>query len=117
MRPPDPSRPVITLSGGNQQKVVVARWMEAHIRLLILEEPTIGVDVGSKAEVYRDLNDALHAGMGVLLISSDFEEVEKIAHRALVFSRGQVVASIPRQEMTVQHLTALAAGETEFLAA
>ncbi len=117
VRPPDPSRPVITLSGGNQQKVVVARWMEARIRVLILEEPTIGVDVGSKAEIYRDLNDALRAGIAVLLISSDFEEVEKIAHRALVFSRGQVVASVPRREITVGRLTALAAGEAEPAAA
>ena len=113
VRPPDPARPIITLSGGNQQKVVVARWMEARIRLLILEEPTIGVDVGSKAEIYRDLNEALQAGIAVLLISSDFEEVEKIAHRALVFSRGRVVASALRQEITVARLTALAAGETE----
>jgi ribose transport system ATP-binding protein len=117
VRPPDPFRPVITLSGGNQQKVVVARWMEAHIRLLILEEPTIGVDVGSKAEIYRDFGEALRAGMAVLLISSDFEEVEKIAHRALVFSRGKVVASVSRPEMTVARLTTLAAGEPEVLAA
>jgi len=110
VRPPDPSRPVITLSGGNQQKVVVARWMEARIRLLIMEEPTIGVDVGSKAEIYRDLNGALRGGMAVLLISSDFEEVEKIAHRALVFSRGAVVAEVARAEITVARLTELAAG-------
>ena len=117
VRPDDPSRPIVTLSGGNQQKVVVARWMEARIRLLILEEPTIGVDVGSKAEIYRDLHDALRGGMAILLISSDFEEVEKVAHRALVFSRGQVVASVPRQDITVARLTALAAGQAEFMAA
>ncbi len=110
VRPPDASRPIITLSGGNQQKVVVARWMEARIRLLILEEPTIGVDVGSKAEIYRDLNAALEGGLAVLLISSDFEEVEKIAHRALVFSRGTVVAEVPRAQITVARLTELAAG-------
>ena len=117
VRPNDPSRPIVTLSGGNQQKVVVARWMEARIRLLILEEPTIGVDVGSKAEIYRDLHDALRGGMAILLISSDFEEVEKVAHRALVFSRGQVVASVPRGEITVARLTALAAGHAELVAA
>ncbi len=110
VRPPDPSRPIITLSGGNQQKVVVARWMEARIRLLILEEPTIGVDVGSKAEIYRDLNAAVREGLAVLLISSDFEEVEKIAHRALVFSRGTVAAELPRAHITVARLTAHAAG-------
>ena len=110
VRPPDPSRPIITLSGGNQQKVVLARWMEARIRLLILEEPTIGVDVGSKAEIYRDLNAALRDGLAVLLISSDFEEVEKIAHRALVFSRGTVAAELPRTEIGVARLTECAAG-------
>ncbi len=117
VRPPDPARPIVTLSGGNQQKVVVARWMEARIRLLILEEPTIGVDVGSKAEIYRDLAEALARGMAVLLISSDFEEVEKVAHRALVFGRGQVVASVPRAAITAARLTSLAAGEAELAAA
>jgi ribose transport system ATP-binding protein len=110
VRPPDPIRPVATLSGGNQQKVVIARWMEVHARLLILEEPTIGVDVGSKAEIYRDLDIALAAGGGVLLISSDFEEVEKVCHRALVFSRGKLTAELDRANINVATLTALAAG-------
>ncbi len=110
VRPPDPSRPLATLSGGNQQKVVVARWMEARIRLLVLEEPTIGVDVGSKAEIYRDLNSALQDGLAVLLISSDFEEVEMIAHRALVFGRGLLMAALAREQITVARLTELAAG-------
>ena len=97
VRPPDPTRPIATLSGGNQQKVVVARWMEADARLLILEEPTIGVDIGSKAEIYRDLRIAEEAGRAVLLISSDFDEVEKICHRALVFSRGKVDRDRPQE--------------------
>ena len=113
VRPADPSRTIATLSGGNQQKVVVARWMESNARLLILEEPTIGVDVGSKAEIYRDLREAHARGRGVLLISSDFEEVEKTCHRALVFSRGKVVAEMARQEINVANLTALAAGAGE----
>jgi ribose transport system ATP-binding protein len=110
VRPPDPSPPVATLSGGNQQKVVVARWMESEVELLILEEPTIGVDVGSKAEIYRDLELAHKRGRGVLLISSDFEEVEKVCHRALVFNRGQVTAEILRPDISVARLTELAAG-------
>ena len=88
---------VATLSGGNQQKVVLARWMEAKVRLLVLEEPTIGVDVGSKAEIYHLLQQSLKEGLAVLLLSSDFEEVERVCHRALVFSRGQVVSEIPRR--------------------
>jgi ribose transport system ATP-binding protein len=105
-----PEQPVATLSGGNQQKVVVARWMEANVDLLILEEPTIGVDVGSKAEIYHLLKLSLQKGMAVLLISSDFEEVERICHRALVFSRGRVAAEIPRHDLTVAALTASASG-------
>jgi ribose transport system ATP-binding protein len=103
-------QPVATLSGGNQQKVVVARWMEAKVKLLILEEPTIGVDVGSKAEIYHLLQLSLAKGMAVLLISSDFEEVERICHRALVFSRGRVAAELSHVELTATALTASASG-------
>ena len=103
-------QPLATLSGGNQQKVVVARWMEAKVKLLVLEEPTIGVDVSSKAEIYHLLQLSLKNGMAVLLISSDFEEVERICHRALVFSRGQIVEEIPQDELTVSRLTTSATG-------
>ena len=106
----DTEQAVATLSGGNQQKTVVARWMEAKVRLLVLEEPTIGVDVGSKAEIYHLLQLSLQKGMAVLLISSDFEEVERICHRALVFSRGRVAAEIPHDELTISRLTASASG-------
>jgi ribose transport system ATP-binding protein len=108
----DSEQPVATLSGGNQQKVVVARWMEANVELLVLEEPTIGVDVSSKAEIYHLLQGSLGRGMAVLLISSDFEEVERICHRALVFSRGKVVAEIPQHALTLSNLTSEAGGET-----
>jgi ribose transport system ATP-binding protein len=106
VKPQDPERPVATLSGGNQQKVVLARWMEAKVRLLVLEEPTIGVDVGSKAEIYHLLQQSLKEGLAVLLLSSDFEEVQRICHRALVFSRGRVVSEIPGSELTIARLTA-----------
>jgi len=104
--------PVATLSGGNQQKVVLARWMEARVKLIILEEPTIGVDVGAKADIYHLLQLSLRKGLAVLLISSDFEEVERICHRALVFSRGQVAAEIPGHALTIAALTSAASGGT-----
>src|SRR5271166_5093353 len=104
--------PVATLSGGNQQKVVLARWMEAHVKLIILEEPTIGVDVGAKADIYHLLQLSLRKGLAALLISSDFEEVERICHRALVFSRGQVAAEIPGHALTIAALTSAASGGT-----
>jgi ribose transport system ATP-binding protein len=113
IRPAEPERPIATLSGGNQQKVVVARWMQASSRLLVLEEPTFGVDVGAKAEIYRFLQGAIDHGLAVLLISSDFEEVAGISSRALIFDRGQVSAELSRDELSIAHLTALAAGGEE----
>ena len=88
--------------------------MEAKVRLLVLEEPTIGVDVGSKAEIYRLLQQSMAEGLTVLLVSTDFEEVERICHRALVFSRGRVVSEIPRNELTIARLTSDASGDSRF---
>ncbi len=91
LSPNDPTLAIEALSGGNQQKVVVGRWLDTGRRLLIAEDPTAGVDVGAKAEIYHLLFEALASGMGVLVVSTDFEEVANICHRAIVFSRGQVV--------------------------
>jgi len=110
VRPRDPERPIATLSGGNQQKVVIARWLAVGRRVLVLEEPTTGVDVGAKAEIYRLLERALAERLAVLLVSSDFEEVAGLCDRALVFSRGKPVAEIPRAELSVARLTALSSG-------
>ena len=110
VRPADAERSIALFSGGNQQKVIVARWLEAAMDLLILEEPTLGVDVGSKADIYHLLKSSLARGMAVLLVSSDFEEVVKVSHRALVFSRGQVVAVLDRGDLSVSKLTSLSAG-------
>jgi ribose transport system ATP-binding protein len=112
VRPADVTRATRTLSGGNQQKVVVARWLAAKVRLLILEEPTIGVDVGSKAEIYALLQQALASGMAVLLISSDFEEIERICHRALVFNRGRIGAEVDRGDLSTPLLTLLTSGQS-----
>ena len=104
LRPNQPGRPVETLSGGNQQKVVLARWLGIATRLLILEEPTAGVDVGAKAEIYGLLRDALDAGLSIVVVATDFEEVAAICHRALVFSQGRVTAELEREALSVQSL-------------
>jgi ribose transport system ATP-binding protein len=104
VRPMDSERKVLTLSGGNQQKVVLARWIEAKRRVLVLEEPTIGVDVGSKAEIYDLIGEALASGLSVLLVSSDFEEVARICHRALVFDRGRISLTLRGREISVPRL-------------
>jgi ribose transport system ATP-binding protein len=104
LRPNDPSLPVEALSGGNQQKVVVGRWLATGRKLLIAEDPTAGVDVGAKSEIYRLIARALETGLTVIVVSTDFEEVAHICHRALVFSRGAIVAEITQDQLTTQHL-------------
>lgn len=112
LSPNDPTLAIEALSGGNQQKVVVGRWLGTQRRLLIAEDPTAGVDVGAKAEIYNLLFDAMRSGMGVLIVSTDFEEVANICHRALVFSRGQLVAELAGVELSTESLIqAASAGE------
>ncbi|MGE0314011.1 MAG: sugar ABC transporter ATP-binding protein [Lautropia sp.] len=105
LAPNDPDAGVEVLSGGNQQKVVMARWMRIGPRVLVLEDPTAGVDVGARAEIYRLLATATGKGQGVLLVSTDFEEVAAICHRALVFHGGRVVAEIGGTDLSVEAIT------------
>jgi ribose transport system ATP-binding protein len=112
LSPNDPTLAIEALSGGNQQKVVVGRWLDSGRRLLITEDPTAGVDVGAKAEIYHLLYQALAGGMGVLVVSTDFEEIANICHRAIVFSRGLPVAELSGTELSTESLIqAASAGE------
>ena len=112
LRPNDPELPIESLSGGNQQKVVVGRWLAHANKLLIAEDPTAGVDVGAKAAVYALLNEALEAGVALVVISTDFEEIATICHRALVFNRGEIVSRLEGRELTTEALVqAASAGE------
>jgi len=104
LRPNDPHLPVEALSGGNQQKVVVGRWLATGRKVLIAEDPTAGVDVGAKAEIYRLIAKALESGLTVIVVSTDFEEVANICHRALVFSRGVITAEISGKALNTESL-------------
>jgi ribose transport system ATP-binding protein len=106
----DPEQPIGTLSGGNQQKVLLGRWLESRSRVLVLVEPTRGVDVGARAEIYRLVRSLAGDGIGVLVVTSDFEEVVQVADRALVMSRGAVSAHLAGEQVTVERLSS-AAGE------
>ena len=108
LRPNDPSLPIDWLSGGNQQKVVVGRWLHLGGRVYVFEDPTAGVDVGAKTEIYRLFDVALERGATILIVSTDFEEVAKVCHRALVFDRGRVVAECHGDELAVENLLAAA---------
>ena len=104
LRPNNAALPVEALSGGNQQKIVVGRWLATGRKLLIAEDPTAGVDVGAKYEIYRLIASALSSGMTVIVVSTDFEEVAHICHRALVFSRGRIIAEIDQKDLSTQSL-------------
>ncbi len=108
LRPNDPSVPIEWLSGGNQQKVVVGRWLHLSGRIYVFEDPTAGVDVGAKAEIYRLFDVVLGQGGTILIISTDFEEVAQVCHRALVFDRGEVVAEFAGDELSAANLLATA---------
>jgi ribose transport system ATP-binding protein len=112
LRPNDPDMPVEALSGGNQQKVVVGRWLATGRKLLVAEDPTAGVDVGARADIYRLIARALEAGLAVVVVSTDFEEIAHICHRALVFSRGKIVSELTGDSLTTQAvITAASASE------
>jgi len=97
-RPDDPDRLARELSGGNQQKVVLARWLMRDCRVLLLDEPTRGVDVGAKAEIYRLVTELARAGLGVVMVSSELDELMGLATRILVMREGRVVAEVRGEE-------------------
>ncbi|WP_433256911.1 sugar ABC transporter ATP-binding protein [Streptosporangium sp. CA-135522] len=99
IRPPDPQRPVKTLSGGNQQKAVLARWLVDGRRLLLLDEPTRGVDVGARAELYALIRGLADAGVGVVLVSSEVPEVLGLADRVLVLREGVIIREADAGEL------------------
>lgn len=99
------------LSGGNQQKVVVAKWLASQPRVLIMDEPTRGIDVGAKAEVHALMSDLAQTGMGIIMISSELPEILGMSDRILVMCEGHVTALLDREEATQEIIMAYASGE------
>ena len=108
-----PTQAVRGLSGGNQQKVVLSKWLAAEPRILILDEPTHGVDVGTKADVHRTISHLAAQGMTILLISSELPEILGMSDRVLVMREGRLVAELPRAEATQERVIEAAAGIRE----
>lgn len=101
---------VSQLSGGNQQKVVLSKWLLNNPRILILDEPTRGIDVGAKYEIYKIIVELAKQGVGIILISSELPEVLGMSDRVLVMSGGKIAGELSRNEATQEKIMALATG-------
>ena len=108
VKTPSIHQAVRTFSGGNQQKVVIAKWLFRGPKALIFDEPTRGIDVGAKAEIYELLGNLAAAGRGILVVSSDLPELMAICHRILVFSKGRIAGEVPRAEFDQHRILSLA---------
>ncbi|EFC80047.1 ATP-binding cassette domain-containing protein [Parafrankia sp. EUN1f] len=112
VRTPSVETPLAALSGGNQQKVVLARWLRRTPSLLLLDEPTQGVDVVARADIYRAVRDSAAAGCAVLVASSDFDELARLCDRVVVLRAGRAAVTVPAEELSADLLTALTQKET-----
>jgi ABC-type sugar transport system ATPase subunit len=108
LRAPSLHGPIAALSGGNQQKVVLAKWLMTQPRILLLDEPTRGIDVGAKADIYELMNRWAAAGMGILLITSELPELLAMSDRILVMAHGRVTAELTRDQATQESVMAAA---------
>jgi ribose transport system ATP-binding protein len=104
VRPPDPQREYQALSGGNQQKVLLAKWLQTSPRLLLLDEPTIGVDVGARQQIFAILRESAAAGTSILCASSDYEQLAQLCNRVLIIARGRVVRQLEGDELTKERI-------------
>lgn len=108
IRPPNPSLVAGMLSGGNQQKVCIAKWLATNARVLLFDEPTRGVDVGARAEIYRLMASLVGAGKTIIVSSSDFRELAGVCDRVLVMARGEIVGELRRGEIDEETMVGMA---------
>ena len=94
----------LNLSGGNQQKLVIGKWLHRKPRVLLLDEPTRGIDLGAKQEIFQAIRRLSDQGMGVILVSSDLEEVVEHSDRVLVMARGRQIATLEAAEASVERI-------------
>ena len=106
IKTPSGDLPVKNLSGGNQQRVVLAKWLAINPRILILNGPTVGVDVGSKAEIHELIRSLAKQGLGILLISDDIPELTQTCHRILLMRSGKIVEEFKRENISEDRLSA-----------
>ena len=117
LRPLDIHRPIGTLSGGNQQKVIIGRWLAANTQVLLFDEPTRGIDVGAKAEIYSVIERLASEGRAIIVVSSEMAELMRVSDRVIVMREGQLVADLARDEITEERILEYAIPQDEHRAA
>jgi ribose transport system ATP-binding protein len=117
IRTPSQDQIVQYLSGGNQQKVVLGKWLNIRPRVLLLDEPTRGVDIGAKREIYTIMENLASQGVAILFVSSEMEEVLGMSDRTLVMHEGRITGELSHEELSEEAVMTLATGKTRFNAA
>ncbi len=113
IKTPDIHRKVVSLSGGNQQKVVLGKWLAMRPKVLILDEPTRGIDVGAKAEIYRQMAALADSGICILMVSSEMEEVIGMSDRVVVMHERRIKGILPRGQVNEASIGALMTGRDQ----
>ena len=110
VKTPTMDAPIAGLSGGNQQKIALAKWLARECGILIVDEPTRGIDVGAKAEIHQLLDELAQNGLGIMVISSELPEVMNLSRRILVMRQGKMAGTLAREEFSQPALMRLMAG-------
>lgn len=113
VKAPNVANPVSSLSGGNQQKVVIAKWLTIHSKVIIMDEPTRGVDVGAKVEIYNIMNDLTDQGSGIVMISSELNEIIGMCDRVVVIDNGRKMGELERGDINEMNIMKLVVGGTK----
>ena len=110
VKTPSYEKIVNQLSGGNQQKVIIAKWLMMYPKVLILDEPTRGIDVGAKSEIYQIMNELTEQGVSIIMISSDMPELISMSDRVLVVRNGEITGELQKDEITEEEIIKRALG-------
>ncbi|OYP41128.1 hypothetical protein CG709_05005 [Lachnotalea glycerini] len=110
IRPNNPDKSVGLLSGGNQQKVVIGKWLMRDLKVLMVDEPTAGIDVGAKNEIYNILSELADKGVVILLVSSDLQELLRVSHRIVIMRKGHIIKEFSEGTVTQADILQAASG-------
>ena len=113
LRPANPNVAVGNLSGGNQQKAILGKWLTRDLKVVLIDEPTVGIDIGAKDEIYNIIEELASQGVAVLMVSSDIAEVLRVAHRIIVMREGHIIKEFNSGVATQEDILLASSGYVE----